>query len=547
MGIETQNLVKIYRKRRVVNGININVERGEVVGLLGPNGAGKTTTFYMVVGLIKPYKGKIVFDGKDITRLPMHKRSRLGIGYLAQEPSVFRKLTVEQNILAIWQLRGLPTELKRKNKCFKVTLKILKDIQKHHVNNQNLIKLLNKQIFINDSKKNKPNQNDPLKDLIDLGSIFEPDKPDLLNIISVINSQDVYVKKIFNQDPEIQKIITYINKNKSIIPKVIAEINKQYKYIPVFAHAHHIIDLIELINQYIVIEADGSLVLGNGIVIPADKVERLSGGEIRLPDGMAVKPCVQIPTGVPVILSVDGSICLPDGNIILSKQVKHIKEHSVELTNGKTVSWENLASPPCEDYPLDKILSLIEENNEVIAKLFALIKIAVLVNVNEKFYTKSEFDDKINQLYFTKKEKNTIYKYCNYPLKRRLKDKMEELLNEFSLTHIRKSKGYQLSGGERRRVEIARAMATNPSFLLLDEPFSGIDPIAVNGIKEMITLLKSRNIGILVTDHNVRDTLTITDRAYIVSEGSIIDKGDPEYIAKSALAQKYYLGEDFRL
>ncbi len=237
--IETQNLIKSYRQRRVVNDVSINVNRGEVVGLLGPNGAGKTTTFYMVTGLVRPNEGDIRLDGESVAALPMHMRARKGIGYLAQEPSVFRKLSVEENLLAVWELLGL----KR-----------------------------------------------------------------------------------------------------------------------------------------------------------AEQKERL-----------------------------------------------------------------------------------------------------------------------------------------------------EELLDEFHIQKIRKSKGYQLSGGERRRVEIARAMATNPSFLLLDEPFSGIDPLAISDIQKMIRQLKSRNLGILITDHNVRDTLAITDRAYILAEGRIVVQGTPDFIANNELARKFYLGEEFSL
>lgn len=239
MSIQTSSLIKTYRTRRVVNDVSIEVNRGEVVGLLGPNGAGKTTTFYMVVGLVRPNDGKITLDGEDVSHLPMHLRARKGIGYLAQEPSVFRKLSVEDNLLAVWELLGIP-----------------------------------------------------------------------------------------------------------------------------------------------------------------------------------------------------------------------------------------------------------------------------------------------------KKEQ---------------KERLEELLEEFHITKIRKSKGSQLSGGERRRVEIARAMATNPSFLLLDEPFSGIDPLAISDIQKMIRQLKNRNLGILITDHNVRDTLAITDRAYILSEGRIVEAGDPHHIANSEIARKFYLGEEFSL
>ncbi|HEY9900461.1 MAG TPA: LPS export ABC transporter ATP-binding protein [Pantanalinema sp.] len=237
--IETKNLIKTYRQRRVVNDVSINVNRGEVVGLLGPNGAGKTTTFYMVTGLVRPNDGAITLDGEDVSQLPMHLRARKGIGYLAQEPSVFRKLTVEQNLLAVWELLGIK--------------------------------------------------------------------------------------------------------------------------------------------------------------------------------------------------------------------------------------------------------------------------------------------------------------------KAQQKERLEELLDEFHIQKIRKSKGMQLSGGERRRVEIARAMATNPSFLLLDEPFSGIDPLSISDIQKMIRQLKNRNIGILITDHNVRDTLAITDRAYILAEGRIVVQGSPDFIANNELARKFYLGEEFSL
>ena len=237
--IETHHLVKTYRQRRVVNDVSINVNRGEVVGLLGPNGAGKTTTFYMVTGLVKPNQGDITLDGESVSSLPMHLRARKGIGYLAQEPSVFRKLTVEQNLIAVWELLG----------------------------------------------------------------------------------------------------------------------------------------------------------------------------------------------------------------------VKRSEQ----------------------------------------------------------------------------------------------KQRLEELLDEFHIQKIRHSKGFQLSGGERRRVEIARAMAANPSFLLLDEPFSGIDPLAISDIQKMIRQLKSRNLGILITDHNVRDTLAITDRAYILAEGKIVVQGSPDFIANNELARKFYLGEEFSL
>ncbi len=239
MILRAENLVKIYKHRKVVNDVSIQVSQGEIVGLLGPNGAGKTTSFYMIVGLIKPFSGKIYIDKREITTEPMYKRARLGVGYLAQEASVFRKLSVEDNILSVLQ--------------------------------------------------------------------------------------------------------------------------------------------------------------------------------------------------------------------------------------------------------------------------------------------------------FTKLSKNDQQL------------KLESLLNEFGLKHIRKSKGISLSGGERRRTEIARALAVNPKFILLDEPFAGVDPIAVEDIQEVVSRLKEKNIGILITDHNVRETLSITDRAYLLFEGKILKSGNAEELVKDEQVRKVYLGKNFEL
>lgn len=235
----TKNIVKKYRKRTVVKGVSIGVKQGEIVGLLGPNGAGKTTSFYMIVGLITPNTGKIYLDDRDITKLPVYHRAKLGIGYLAQEASVFRKMTVEDNIMSVMEMAGY------------------------------------------------------------------------------------------------------------------------------------------------------------------DKTER---------------------------------------------------------------------------------------NN-----------------------------------------------------------RLEGLLDEFDLSDRRGNLGIQLSGGERRRTEIARALALKPSFILLDEPFAGVDPIAVEDIQEIVFKLKQKNIGILITDHNVHETLTITDRAYLLFEGSILNKGSAEELAADEQVRKLYLGQNFEL
>jgi len=239
MILRAENIVKRYRKRTVVKGVSFHVEQGEIVGLLGPNGAGKTTSFYMIVGLIQPLSGKIFIEDEEITNLPVYKRAKRGIGYLAQEASVFRKLSIEDNLRAV-----------------------------------------------------------------------------------------------------------------------------------------------------------------------------------------------------------------------------------LEMTN----------------------------------------------------YSKQ---------------------YQN--------EKLESLLTEFGLQHIRKSKGYQLSGGERRRTEIARALAIDPKFILLDEPFAGVDPIAVEDIQNIVVKLKEKNIGVLITDHNVHETLSITDRSYLLFEGSILKSGTAEELANDEIVRKVYLGQNFTL
>lgn len=239
MKLWTYKIFKQYKSRIVVNDVSVEVNQGEIVGLLGPNGAGKTTSFYMIVGLVKPDSGKVFLDDKEITSLPMYKRAQLGIGYLPQEVSVFRKLSVEDNIKAVL---------------------------------------------------------------------------------------------------EMQKI---------------------------------------------------------------SKAEKA--------------------------------------------------------------------------------------------------------------------------------------------------DRLEELLNEFSLQHVRKNIGIKLSGGEKRRTEIARALASNPGFILLDEPFAGVDPIAVEDIQHIVAKLKNKNIGVLITDHNVQETLSITDRAYLLFEGSILKQGTAEDLANDPQVRKVYLGQNFVL
>jgi len=237
--LRSDNLIKRYKKRTVVNEVTVQVRQGEIVGLLGPNGAGKTTTFYMIVGMVKPNGGKVFIDDAELTKLPMYQRARMGIGYLPQEPSVFRRLTVRENFLAVLET----SQLSRKER----------------------------------------------------------------------------------------------------------------------------------------------------------------------------------------------------------------------------------------------------------------------------------------------------------------EERCDQLLEDYGLAHLAKSKGYVLSGGERRRTEIARALALNPHFMLLDEPFAGIDPIAVEDIMKIVTTLKEKNIGVLVTDHNVHETLSITDHSYLLFEGRILKAGTAEFLANDPEARKLYLGEKFKL
>lgn len=239
MILRAYKIVKYYGKRAVVKGVSVEVKQGEIVGLLGPNGAGKTTSFYMMVGLVKPNEGNVFLDDVNITKLPMYKRAQMGVGYLAQEASVFRTMSVEDNILAVLEMTAL-SQKEQKRKC-------------------------------------------------------------------------------------------------------------------------------------------------------------------------------------------------------------------------------------------------------------------------------------------------------------------ESLLDEFSLQHVRKNMGGLLSGGERRRTEIARALATNPKFILLDEPFAGVDPIAVEDIQQIVATLKEKNIGILITDHNVHETLKITDRAYLLFEGNILKQGTAEELASDEQVRKVYLGKNFEL
>ncbi|GIW22156.1 MAG: hypothetical protein KatS3mg068_1163 [Candidatus Sericytochromatia bacterium] len=472
MSIEAKNLLKIYGKRKVVNDVTINVERGEVVGLLGPNGAGKTTTFYMVVGLIKPNKGIITVDNKNISKEPMYKRARLGLGYLPQEASVFRKLTVEENILAIWQLRGGAPKLSIKEKIELIFRKSERTWWRRpkFENYYNLI--------LNEDKLNNV-QKEEIKSIID---------NDLINKYSNIKYSTEILYSIF-------KIIELLELNVSNLTQEIEsffiDFNKFYKL----------------------------------------------GKKKKLEEFL---------------------------NLLWKKKRDELFE-SIKISNNKKDIIKKI--PFILDYENPEVFNKIEEDNISFSNINQFIDYLnslenyywnirkkclnqdkfIELNNSKKSDIKNDLKDFMLENNFKNKEIEDILSIINWTSKESKFIQLEDILDEFNISHIRYSKGSDLSGGERRRVEIARAVSVKPSFLLLDEPFAGIDPIAVAGIKEMIVLLKNRNIGVLITDHNVRETLKIIDRGYILSDGRVIESGSREHLANSEIARKHYLGEDFTL
>jgi ABC-type lipopolysaccharide export system ATPase subunit len=475
MTIEAKNLLKIYGKRKVVNDVAINVERGEVVGLLGPNGAGKTTTFYMVVGLIKPNKGSIFLDGKNISRYPMYKRARLGLGYLPQEPSVFRKLTVEENILAIWQLRGGAPNLTFREK---IELAIRKGERSWWRRERYEKVYLD---ILNDHKLNPEQQSET----------------DNLGLLLDIHNEPVksHPEKLYFLYKIAEKLNLNFDENKEIILEFLTDFSKLYKQgrkkrLEEFLNQLWKIKRDEIFDRLKIVETREEKIALLGSVLPILDIEN---------------PVVEKETETfPVMETTNNFI-----------EYLHYLE---------TVYWtqrEKVFSEQAEEIHRMELLKSSKLANE--AKPF----------LQEAGFKETEIKEIIESISWTKKQSQHV--------------QLEDILDEFNISHIRNSKGTDLSGGERRRVEIARAVANKPSFLLLDEPFAGIDPIAVTGIKDMIVLLKNRNIGVLITDHNVRETLKIIDRGYILSDGKVIEQGFREHLAQSEVARKHYLGEDFLL
>lgn len=472
MSIEAKNLLKLYGKRKVVNDVSINVERGEVVGLLGPNGAGKTTTFYIVVGLIKPNKGTITVDNKNISKEPMYKRARLGLGYLPQEASVFRKLTVEENIIAIWQLRGGAPKLSLKEKIELIFRKSERSWYKRP-------KFEDYYNIILGLEKINTEQIEELKNILD---------SDLINKYSNLkHSQEILYS--------ITKISQYLELNfeeiKNDIETFLTDFNKFY-----------------LLGKKKKLEEFLNLLWKKKRDILFEEFKQNNNKK-------------DILKKITVLLDYEN-------------------QEVFDKIDNDYINFSNI-----NDF-IDYINSLEHYYWKIRKKIFDKEEFLNLSNLKSSNLIE-ELKYFMIENKFKNKEINDILNTINWTSRQSRDAQLEDILDEFNISHIRQSKGSDLSGGERRRVEIARAVAIKPSFLLLDEPFAGIDPIAVAGIKEMIVLLKNRNIGVLITDHNVRETLKIIDRGYILSDGKIIESGTKEHLANSEIARKHYLGEDFTL
>lgn len=474
MTIEAKNLLKIYGKRKVVNDVDVNVERGEVVGLLGPNGAGKTTTFYMVVGLIKPNKGSIFLDGKNISKAPMYKRARLGLGYLPQEASVFRKLTVEENIRAIWELRGGAPNLTVTEKIDM----ILRKAERSWWKRSKYEKYYRE--FLNDGSASPEEQSEVLK----LKTIEVSDPP------KNVNDKIFFISQIMNGiglniDDHTERVSTFLTEYSKFY--LLGKKKKFEEFLGILWK----IKRDEIYDKFKITDNK------------SEKIELLK----------------------PIIKYLD----------IESPEVYSELENlpSDIIKSNDLISYINIL----EGIYWKKRKGLLNEKEEELNRIELLKKDKLNEELN-LFLTENNFKPM---------EILDIFEIINWNKKQSQHYQLEDVLDEFNISHIRNSKGSDLSGGERRRVEIARAVANKPSFLLLDEPFAGIDPIAVSGIKDMIVLLKSRNIGVLITDHNVRETLKIIDRGYILSDGRVIEQGSREHLAASEVARKHYLGEDFVL
>ncbi|MFN8671806.1 MAG: ATP-binding cassette domain-containing protein [Candidatus Sericytochromatia bacterium] len=489
MTIEAKNLLKLYGKRKVVNDVSIKVERGEVVGLLGPNGAGKTTSFYMVVGLVKPNKGSIFLDNKNISKAPMYKRARLGLGYLPQEASVFRKLSVEDNILAIWQLRGVPI-LTIKEKIDIVLRKSERTWWRRPLY----------EAFYENILHDKPISDSQKADLEPFGELELPK----------VEEKKSFFAKLFSSN---KKPIDHNNKI-YWISKIIERLELDF-----LANKEAVLNFIVDYNKFYLLGKKKKLEEFLGLLWKIKRDEILE----NLRQIHDKNDRIELLKKIPQYLDFESDFILEE----IEK-----RENTFETTNSFIDYINSL-----ENFYWKTRKACLTEKNEDLKKMDILKKEKLIEEVSiflrENNFKEKEIKDCIDTINWNKKQSKHF--------------QLEDILDEFNISHIRHSKGSDLSGGERRRVEIARAVANKPSFLLLDEPFAGIDPIAVKNIELMIVLLKNRNIGVLITDHNVRETLKIIDRGYILSDGRIIVEGSKQELANSEIARKHYLGEDFTL
>ncbi len=423
MVLRTENLVKKYGKRTVVSHVSFDVKQGEIVGLLGPNGAGKTTSFYMTTGLVVPNEGHIYLNDLDITNYPVYKRAQNGIGYLAQEASVFRKMSVEDNIASVLELTNRSKEYQKEK-----------------------LESLIAEFRLQKVRKN-------LGDQLSGG---ERRRTEIARCLAIDPKFIMLDEPFAGVDPiaveDIQHIVWKLKD----------------KNIGILITDHNVQETLSITDRAYLLFEGKILFQGTPEELAENKIVRekyLSNSFVLRRKDFQLKEDI---TNYPVYKRAQNGIGY------LAQEASVFRKMSVE----------------------DNIASVLE-----------------LTNRSKEYQ----------------------------------KEKLESLIAEFRLQKVRKNLGDQLSGGERRRTEIARCLAIDPKFIMLDEPFAGVDPIAVEDIQHIVWKLKDKNIGILITDHNVQETLSITDRAYLLFEGKILFQGTPEELAENKIVREKYLSNSFVL
>ena len=519
--LRVENLIKRYplrqgmarwltfwrnEKRTVVNRANIHIEQGEVVGLLGPNGAGKTTTFYMIVGLVRPNLGRVFFDDKDITQLPMYRRAALGIGYLPQEASVFRKLTVQENLDAILETRTIKT---------------------HHIMS-----------FI------KKSSYDFLEKYARWKYVSTP-----LHRLTKKTRED-----------ELEEVYDFLSEEMSGFSRavVLSFIEKLG-----FAAQRQLLgEAVNLAKKDILLTVFGTRKKQHFWNSDRSLMESIDMPDLRhLSDEKAAEFCSKI---LWAFKKKEVRECL---DVFLQESKKNVIEQLLAdvmahvcsiYRDGLLADYIRINSGGANDsgladveYAMQRVCSELDRKVEanVQKNLKKQITRAALKSSGKQFLGLKGSEAFVQTIYDTvevniSKLSGKRMEKVRSAYKRGLR---EELLEYLNIDHLRHQRGYTLSGGERRRTEIARALTTEPSFLLLDEPFAGVDPIAVADIQEVVTKLKDRNLGVVISDHNVRETLKITDRAYILADGEILISGSKEQLVDDREARRIYLGDDFSL